>query len=94
LDFQFKTEFGETDSIEISIPSGYEIESQHKDVLLETKYGSYKTHIKILPDKILYYRQFEQFRGRFPASSYDEIKIFYNSIYEADHSQLVFVKKS
>jgi hypothetical protein len=94
LDFQFKTEYSETDSVEISIPTGYETESQHKDVLLETQYGRYKTHTKILPDKILYYRHFEQFRGRFPASSYDDIKTFYNSIYEADHSQIVLVKKN
>ena len=94
LDFQFKTEYSESDSVEISIPTGYETESQPKDILLETQYGRYKTQISIRAGKIIYYRQFEQFRGRFRASAYDEIKTFYNSIYAADHSQIVLVKRN
>jgi Domain of Unknown Function with PDB structure (DUF3857)/Transglutaminase-like superfamily len=94
LDFQFKTEFIETDSVEITIPTGYEPEALHKDLLLETKYGRFITQEKIVADKIKYYRHFEQFRGRYPASSYDEIKTFYNSVYDADHTQMVLIRKN
>jgi Domain of Unknown Function with PDB structure (DUF3857)/Transglutaminase-like superfamily len=94
LDFQFKTEYSETDSIAISIPVGYETESQQKDLVLDTKFGSYQTHTKILADRIIYYRQFQQFRGRFPASAYEEIKSFYNKVYDADRSQIVLVRKN
>ncbi len=94
LDFQFKKEYSETDSIEILIPTGYESESQPKDNLLETPYGRYATHTKIFADKIIYYRRFDHYRGRFPASAYSEIRTFYNSIFDADHSQIVLVRKS
>ena len=94
LDFQFKMEYSETDSIEILIPTGYEPESQPRDNLLETPYGRYVTHIKILADKIIYYRRFDHYRGRFPASAHGEIRTFYNNIFDADHSQIVLVRKS
>lgn len=94
LDFQFKTEFKEQDSVEILIPAGYSTESQPKDILLESKYGKYVTHIMIHADKIFYYRLFEQYRGRFPATDFKEIKSFYDKIYESDHSQIVLVKSS
>jgi hypothetical protein len=94
LDFQFKTEHSETDSVEIAIPSGYETESQPQDIITETKYGRYKTQSKVLTDKIIYYRRFEQYRGRFPSSEFEEVKKFYNGIYEADRTQIVLVKKN
>jgi len=92
LDFQFTSDFREVDSVEIFIPGGYTAESQPKDILLETKYGKYQTHIVIAAGKISYLRLFEQYRGRFPASDYEEVKSFYNRIYDADHSQIVLVK--
>jgi Domain of Unknown Function with PDB structure (DUF3857)/Transglutaminase-like superfamily len=92
LDFQFKSDFREVDSVEILVPGGYAVESQPKDNSLETRYGKYQTHLVVGTGKIFYYRLFEQFRGRFPASDYDEIKSFYNRVYEADHSQIVLFK--
>ena len=94
LDFQFKSEFSEIDSVQITIPGGYDTESQPKDIYLETKYGRYRSYIKVQGEKIIYYRQFDHFKGRYPASVYDEIKSFYNSIFRADHSQMVLVRKN
>ena len=94
LDIEFKEESREMDSIEINIPQGYQVESQPKDLQLQKKYGRYQTHSEVNSDKIIYYRLFEQYRGRFPASQYEEVQNFYNDIYRADHAQIVFVKKS
>ncbi len=93
LDFEFKSEYTELDSIEITIPGGYTTESRPQDVKLETKYGKYQMHCTMQGDKIFYYRRLDRYSGRFPAASYGEIKEFYNTIFEADRSQIVLIKK-
>ena len=93
LDFQFKDESREIDSVEIKIPGGYMVESQPKDLLLETKYGRFQTSLQIKEDKILYHRYADQYSGRFPASSCEEIRTYFNRIYDADQAQIVLVKK-
>jgi hypothetical protein len=92
-DFEFKIESSDVDSVEILIPSGYATESRPSDIVLETKYGKYQMHCIIQGDKILYYRRLDIYRGRFPASSYVDIKNFYNSIHYTDQAQIVLVKK-
>jgi hypothetical protein len=92
LDFQFKKESSEIDSVEISIPNGYKLESEPRNISLLTKYGSFKVHSIVRDNKIFYYRQFDQYRGRFPAIDYENIKNFYNKIFDTDHAQMVLVK--
>jgi hypothetical protein len=94
LDIEFKDEFRHVDSVQIAIPGGYETESQLHDVILQTKYGKYETHAVIGPNKIIYYRIFEQYSGRFPCKEYGDVVKFYNKIYDADHTKIVLVKKS
>ncbi len=91
-DFQFKVENSETDSVEISIPSGFIIEARPNDISLQSPIGKFQTHIIVDHNKIIYYRKFDHYSGRFPASLNDEIKSFYNSIYDADRTQMVLVK--
>ena len=90
---EFKDEYVYVDSIEISIPTGYETESRPKDILLQSKFGKYETHIKITADKITYFRKFVQYSGRFPGKDYGEVVNFYDQIYDADHSKIVLVRR-
>ncbi len=92
-DLEFKDEYLYVDSIEISIPTGYETESRPKDILLQSKFGKYETHLQIASDKITYYRKFVQYSGRFPGKDYEEVVNYYDQIYDADHTKIVFVKK-
>jgi Domain of Unknown Function with PDB structure (DUF3857)/Transglutaminase-like superfamily len=94
LDYWFKNEYREIDSVEILIPAGYVLESRSKDLQMETPYGKYITHLEIRENKIVFYRYFDQYSGRFPASGKKEIESFYNQIYEADHTQIVLIKIS
>ena len=94
LDFQFNNEYQQLDSVEIKFPTGYTIESKPKDLSLETPYGRYKTRLLVTEDKIMYYRYLDQYSGRFPASAYIDIRSYFNQIYEADHAQVVLVKKN
>lgn len=94
LDLQFKKEFREVDSVEIIIPADYTVESRPADLSLETQYGRYQTHLLVNGNKIQYYRSFDHLSGRFPANQYLAVREFYNRIYEADHAQIVFVRKN
>jgi hypothetical protein len=94
LDVELKDEFQYIDSVQISIPIGYELESKSTDLVLKSKYGSYTNKMLLIGDKIMYYREFEQYSGRFPASEYGDVVKFYNDIYDDDHSKIVLIKKN
>ena len=80
--------------MEITIPKGYTVESQPDNISVETKYGKYQVGLQIRDDKIVYYRYYEQHSGRFPAMEYEAVRSFYNRIYDADHTQVVLVRKN
>lgn len=94
LDVDLKEEYRYTDSVQISIPAGYEMESRSTDLELKTKYGKYINRTVVTNDKIMYYRIMEQYSGRFPAKEYADVVKFYNDIYDADHTSIVLVKKN
>ena len=54
----------------------------------------YQTHILILGDKIMYFRLLDHYSGQFPASAYEEIRGYYNSIYDARSFSNSFCKKN
>ena len=91
---ELKEEFIYIDSIQISIPSGYEIESKSTDLELKTPFGYYINRMIIKGDNIIYYRKQEQYSGRFEANVYADIVKFYNDMYDADHTSIVLVKKN
>jgi len=85
--------FKHVDSITINLASDYSVESLPKDVILNTPYGNYSIRFSI--DNNIFYcvRFFEQNASRFPAADYQKFAGFMNSIYKADRSKIVFVKK-
>lgn len=85
--------YTEKDTIEIDIPPGYTLECIPQPVILKTQFGKYSNVVKITDGKIYYYRNMEQYRGTFSAKLYIDMANFYNTIYKADQSKIVFVKK-
>ncbi len=94
LDVELKEEYHYIDTIQISIPPGYELESKSTDFTLKSKYGSYINKMTVVGDKIKYYRNLEQYSGRFPVKEYTEVVKFYDDMYDADHTKIVLVKKN
>ncbi|MDB5207426.1 MAG: hypothetical protein JWR72_2501 [Flavisolibacter sp.] len=92
-DYVFDYPYRDMDSIEILIPAGYNLEAVQPDVALKTKFGSYSSKVKLEGDKIIYYRSIEQWSGRYPATDGTAIADFYSTIYKADRSRVVLVKK-
>jgi hypothetical protein len=92
-DIVLKYEFTDIDSVEIELPSDYEIESKPQDVSISGKFGKYSCSVKLKENKLIYYRSMEQYSGRFPASDYTSLVSFYETIYKADRNKVVLVKK-
>jgi hypothetical protein len=91
-DIELDLEYTDTDKIEIEIPAGYKPESMPQDVIVDSKFGKYKSAVKVDQNKIVYTRSMEQFSGLFPKTDYDEMVKFYDAVYKADRNKLVFVK--
>lgn len=92
-DIVYPSSFTDQDSISIKIPPGYNIESMPKDVVINNKFGSYEIHFRFEADNITCTRNYTRSEGRFPASDYPELVKFYDSMYKADRSKIVFIKK-
>jgi hypothetical protein len=90
---ELKDEYKHIDSVQISIPAGYETESKSLDLEITGKFGKYTQHTIVSAEKIMYYRIREQFSGHFPARDYADLVKFLNDIYYADHASIVLVKK-
>jgi len=85
-------EYWDIDTVEIKIPSGYQPESIPQPVNIDSKFGKYINSIKVNGDKIVYYRSYQYFSGRFPPSAYNELVKFYDQVYKADRNKVVMVK--
>lgn len=92
-DIDIAYSYTDIDSVEIKIPAGYKPEAMPKNTQIAGSFGKYASYVVVSDEKIVYYRSMERFMGRFPAKKYDEMVNFYNQIYKADNSTLVFVKK-
>jgi hypothetical protein len=93
FDIQLSSAFIDIDSAEISIPAGYTPESIPADISLDTRFGTYKTTLKITAGKVVYTRNFQRNSGRFPASDAVALADFFSKIYYADRAKIVFVKQ-
>ena len=91
-DYVVKDPYRDIDSIEIKIPAGYKTESIPKDISLQNKFGKYISTVKVMDDKIVYFRHMEQYSGRFAAVEYNDLVLFYQQISKADRSRVVLVK--
>ncbi len=92
-DIVLKTEYQDIDSAEIELPAGFDAESVPQDVVVDSKFGKYTESIKLKGNIIFYYRNMQQYSGRFPAASYKDWVAFTDAIYKADRNKIVLVKK-
>lgn len=92
-DICFYYAYTDVDTVMIEIPEGYAPESLPAPVSIKSKFGTYKSEIKIVDRQLMYTRVNEKFAGRFPASDYAEMVTYFNSINKADFAQAVLKKK-
>ncbi len=92
-DFEFDYGYTDRDSVEIEIPAGYEPEALPQDVVVSSEFGAYRCATHLSGNKVVYYREREQYEGKFPAKDYAQLVSFYAAIYKADRNRVVLVKK-
>jgi hypothetical protein len=91
-DYVDKEAFTDIDSVTLKIPAGYKPEAVPADVTIDTRFGKYAESVRVMPDRIVYYRRYEESRGHFPPADYPELVKFYERLYKADHNRVVLVK--
>jgi hypothetical protein len=81
------------DSITITLPISYEVESKPKDITIECPYGMYYTYTIVSGNKLTYIRKYELRMRYIPEDRYRDFLAFYKKVSEADTRNFIFVKK-
>jgi hypothetical protein len=90
---RFKSAFYDIDTIQIELPSNFQIESLPKDVSLHNQFGDFEMKFKVLNNQVEVVRTQARNIAEFPATAYPELVDYFDKIYKADHQSVVFVKK-
>jgi hypothetical protein len=91
-DLEIRMDYQETDTVEIELPGGYQVEAMPKDVSITNRFGKYDCMTRLIGNKLVYFRHYENYRGRFPASAYGDLVKFYEAVYKSDRNKVVLVK--
>ncbi|MFQ6032787.1 MAG: transglutaminase-like domain-containing protein, partial [Candidatus Zixiibacteriota bacterium] len=81
------------DSVNIIIPSAYEVISLPEAVNLENDFGEFSTQYQVKDSLIIYRRKLAIKKLLIPSSSYKEVKNFFNQIFEQDQKTIILKKK-
>ncbi len=82
------------DTIRYHIPDEIYPEVLPKAVKISSRFGEYESTYTLDQGLVVYTRKLTINKGRFPASSYQELTDFYKSINRADNAKLVFLNKT
>jgi len=89
-----KYEYQDIDTVTFHLPAGYEAESVPQSINIDTKFGKFSSKVILEGNKLVYFRDFQQYSGVYAAAEYKDLANFYESIYKADRARVVLVKKS
>ncbi|SMO34968.1 protein of unknown function [Saccharicrinis carchari] len=89
FDIHVHSEFLNTDTICYTLPDSYIIEVLPEDVSLESKYGIYKSEIKLNGNKLIYARRIEFNSGIYTSDEYSDFVDFFKMIQKNDNALTV-----
>ncbi|MEP7317975.1 MAG: DUF3857 domain-containing protein [Panacibacter sp.] len=92
-DIEYTNAYKDADTISITIPAGYTPEAMPSNTSISNKFGTYSISFKVTGNQIEVLRVQVSDKARYPASDYPDLVKFYDDIYKADRSRIVFVKK-
>ncbi len=92
FDIVYRTAYTEIDSVEIKVPTGYNIEMMPKNISIDNKFGKYKINYSFDNNIIKVTRYYEQNAAVFPKSDYTDLTKFYDEMHKADRAKMVLVK--
>ncbi len=85
--------YRDVDTVRITLPEGYRLESGGGGTELSSVFGSYTSYSGIKDNTLVYYRDYQRFSGKFPPEQYPEIAKFLDDVYQADRARIVLVKE-
>ncbi|HEX3023621.1 MAG TPA: DUF3857 domain-containing protein [Chitinophagaceae bacterium] len=94
FDIKLKYSYLDIDSIDIKIPANYKVESMPKDLSIKNKFGEYKISYQFDGSTIHLVRIHEENTASFPASEFNNLVSFRDTMYKADRAKIVFVKQT
>lgn len=89
-----RTAYIDVDTIRYHLPEGVYPEFLPDDVNIKNQFGEYEVQYKVDQGSLVYMRRVKMLKGKFPASSYQELVDFYRNISRADNTKLVFLSKT
>lgn len=92
--FEIPKEYQENDEIEISLPSGFSIDSKPDNFELNNKFGIYKIEISIKNLTTIIYKRFLSIKkGEYENLEYENYRKFQEQINKYDNAKIVLIKK-
>jgi hypothetical protein len=91
-DIQRVFAYTDVDTVLLTIPAGYKPELLPKPTLLKSRFGTYAAMVLVKDSTLTYIRTMQCNAGTFPASAFSELEKFYDDVFRADRSRIVFVK--
>jgi hypothetical protein len=90
----FLSAFQDIDTIQIEVPENYQFESVPKTVSIHNQFGDFDMSFKVTNNHVEVIRTQTRNISQFPATDYADLVTYFDKIYKADHSNIVFVKKT
>lgn len=91
-EIKFDFPYRDIDTVNITLPDGYQLESLPAPVTVSGKFGTYSSSVTLKGNTLNYVRRIEHKSGVFPAADFPELMKFYATIYRSDRNRLVLVK--
>lgn len=88
-----RSAYTDIDTVRISLPPGFSVESKPENKEILSEFGSYYAHTELSGGSLLYIRKLIRKTGVFPPEKYAALAGFLNAIYKADRESIVFVKE-
>jgi hypothetical protein len=89
----FKSAFQDIDTIQIDVPENYLLESLPKAVSIHNQFGDFEMNFAVTNHHVEVLRTQTRNVAEYPATDYANLVTYFETIYKADHSSIVFVKK-
>lgn len=94
LPLEIRRGYSQKDEIEITLPTGYTLESIFDPISIENEFGQYKASVTMLNDtKLLYSRELIIQSGRYPKEKFKAYVAFKKDIVKKDKSKMVLIKE-
>ncbi|RAW03145.1 DUF3857 domain-containing transglutaminase family protein [Pseudochryseolinea flava] len=86
--------FIDVDTVEFKVPEGIYPENLPSAVKLKTRFGEYESKYEMSAGRLVYTRKLTMYKGKYPASSYQEFADFLKGVSKADNLKVPFLTKT